>query len=68
VEAAAQLGICERQVRRLLKRVGSGSFEELAPKYRGGNRSFREEVKIRVIAVVKEKYADFGPDLCCREA
>ena len=61
VDAAAQLGICERQVRRLLKRVESGGFEQLAPKYSGGNRLLKEEIKVQVIAAIREKYADFGP-------
>lgn len=61
VDAATQLGICERQVRRLLRRVESGGFEQLAPKYSGGNRLLKEEIKVQVIAAIREKYADFGP-------
>ena len=60
-EASEQLGLCERQVRRLLRRVESEGFEALVPRYCGGNRLFNPDTKMHVIEIVRQKYPDFGP-------
>lgn len=60
VEAGSQLGLSERQVRRLVRRSQSG-FDALAPRHRGGNRLIAESIKHRALSLIKEKYVDFGP-------
>lgn len=65
VKAGELLKIGERQIRRLLVRL-----EELGPKGivsklvgKPGNRSKSKHFKQRVLALLREKYEDFGPTL-----
>ena len=60
-EAGAELGLSDRQVRRMLERFKSEGAQGVQKKYKGGNRSFKEEFKDQVIRLVKEHYHDFGP-------
>jgi hypothetical protein len=65
VKAGELLGLTTRQVRRLcraLERSGPGG---LASRRRGrpSNRRLSPELQARVIALVREHYADFGPML-----
>ncbi|GHU16280.1 hypothetical protein FACS189472_00990 [Alphaproteobacteria bacterium] len=59
-EAGRQLGLSERQIRRLLERM-SEDISEIRIRKRGGNRAFKEEFKQDILAIVREKYPEFGP-------
>lgn len=62
-EAARILGISERQVRRLLKSFHTGGPAALACRSRGrvSNRRLPEPLKDKAVALVLERYPDFGP-------
>ena len=61
VEAGLRIGLTSRQIRRLLKQVEGSGFKGIKSRKLGGNRSFPEDFKARVMTVVKASYADFGP-------
>jgi transposase len=64
-EAAEGIGISERQVRRIAKRVREEGDRGLIHRSRGcpSNRAFSAEIKTRVLDLYQEKYPDFGPTL-----
>src|SRR5689334_3578944 len=63
--AATLLGVSARQVRRLLRAYQAQGAPGLVSKRRGkpSNRRFAEGFKERVLGLVRERYADFGPTL-----
>lgn len=63
VHAAQILGLSDRQVRNLLKKVKLEGPEGIVSKKRGkaSNRALNSKFKSQVMDVVKEKYSDFGP-------
>lgn len=63
--AAEILQMNVRQVRRLERPYESHGAFALASKRRGkpSNRRLAAEIRERVLCVVKERYADFGPTL-----
>ena len=65
VRAAAQLGLGERQVSRLRRRFEASGAAGLVSARRGrpSNRQLPVNVRARVIAIIRERYADFGPTL-----
>jgi transposase len=62
-EAAHELGICPRQLRRLLVRFKAEGSSGIKPRYHGGNHKFSEDFKTQVMFLVQTKYPDFGPVL-----
>ena len=64
-EAAEQLDLSPRQVRRIVKRYRTRGDAGLVHKSRGrpSNRRIDPEVKERVLELVEEHYRDFGPTL-----
>ena len=64
-EAAQQLGLSGRQVRRLLARIRREGDGGLIHKLRGrqSKRRIAEAVKRRAMVIVAREYADFGPTL-----
>jgi transposase len=60
-EAGYSLGLSDRQIRRLLKRIENQGLKGVKSCKVGGNRAFREDFKHQVIKVVQTKYVDFGP-------
>lgn len=64
-QAAAQLGLSERQVRRLKRRYESEGAAGLVSRRRGkpSNRRTPESLKTAIMARVQERYPDFGPTL-----
>lgn len=64
-DAAALLGLGRRQIFRLLDRMRAGGPEALVSWKRGrpSNRRFDDVWRDRVIAIVRERYHDFGPTL-----
>jgi transposase len=64
-KAAALLGLSVRQVKRLCQRFKTDGLSGLASRQRGrpSNRKLSVETKAEVVALVRERYADFGPKL-----
>ena len=64
-QAAEQLGISPRQARRLAKALETGGPSALVHKRRGrpGNRALPVELRDRAVALIRERYHDFGPTL-----
>jgi transposase len=62
-QAAEELDISTRQVKRLKIKVREGGVKELAHKNRGrkSNNQFFKEYLEHAIELIKEKYYDFGP-------
>ena len=70
VRAAAQvLGLTERQVWRLLKAYRLRGADGLISKKRGqpSNRKTPDDVRLAAMAIVKERYADFGSTLAAEK-
>jgi len=65
VEAAHQLQLSDRQVRRLLVRVRSEGDRGIVHRLRGrpSNRKIAAHRQQRILARVRRRYADFGPTL-----
>jgi hypothetical protein len=57
------LGVSERQVFRLMGRLRSGGAAALASRRRGrpSNRRLPEALQAEAVALVRERYSDFGP-------
>jgi transposase len=70
IEAARQLlGLSRRQVFRLLKAYRSQGNAGLISKKRGrpSNRKTPDQVRAAALAIVRERYADFGPTLAAEK-
>ena len=63
VKAAKKLNISDRWLRSLLFKYKQAGVAALISKKRGkkSNRAYKEEFKLKVINLVKQKYHDFGP-------
>lgn len=66
-EAAAELGLTVRQVKRLLARYRQGGDAGVVSRRRGvpSNRRLSASLRASVLAQVRQHYADFGPTLAC---
>ena len=64
-KAAALMGLSVRQVKRLCRRFKADGLSGLASRQRGrpSNRKLTVETKDEAVALVRERYADFGPKL-----
>lgn len=64
-QAAEELGISERQVRRLVRRLGAEGDRGIVHGLRGraSPRRIPAKVEARAVALVGERYSDFGPTL-----
>ncbi|MGA3063244.1 MAG: ISNCY family transposase [Methylocystis sp.] len=64
-EAAIQLRLCPRQVLRLAKAYRTRGPSALVSRSRGrpSNRSYPLALRAKVIEIIRERYADFGPQL-----
>jgi transposase len=67
--AAARLGISVRQVKRLKRRLREEGASGLLSKKRGvpSNRRTAPELMEKVVAIIQERYTDFGPTLACEK-
>lgn len=63
IEATDVLGLCDRQIRRVIARVRTEGDIGIIHKSRGkpSNRLLPETLKARVIKLYRQKYPDFGP-------
>src|SRR5476651_302057 len=69
VQAAERLDLCERQVSRLVRRYETNGPAGLVSGRRGqpSNRELPIDLRARAMALVRERYADFGPTLACEK-
>ncbi|BCQ27511.1 hypothetical protein NK8_57000 (plasmid) [Caballeronia sp. NK8] len=69
VRAAERLGLCERQISRLARRYAASGPAGLISGKRGqpSNRELPVDLRARAMALVRERYADFGPTLACEK-
>ena len=67
--AAEALAVSVRQVRRLLRGYEAQGAGALASKRRGrpSNRRLPTSLRDDALALVRERYADFGPTLACEK-
>lgn len=67
VQAASQLQLSDRQVRRLLVRVRAEGDRGIVHRLRGqpSNRKIPADHQQRIMGRVQRRYADFGPTLAC---
>src|SRR6267143_1314651 len=65
VEAAGRIHLCDRQVRRLLLRLREQGDRAMLHGLRGrpSNRKFAVTFEQKVLARIRQRYADFGPTL-----
>jgi hypothetical protein len=65
VEASELLGLSDRQVRRLVRRVEREGDGGVIHRRRGraSNRAYPDRLRGKVIALYEKKYGDFGPTL-----
>ena len=68
-QAARRLGVGVRQVKRLVKRYREQGAAGLISRRRGqrSNRAFSAPWREAVMAVVRQRYTDFGPTLACEK-
>lgn len=68
-QAAEQLGLSERQVRRLCRALGAQGANGLVSRKRGrpSNRKLPAAVRDEALALVRTRYADFGPTLAAEK-
>jgi len=68
-QAAERLDLCERQVSRLCRRYEADGPAGLVSGKRGkpSNRELPIDLRARAMALVRERYADFGPTLACEK-
>ncbi len=66
-EAATALGLSDRQVKRLARRVRDEGVEGVISRRRGApsNRKIAQAVREHFMGLVCKHYADFGPTLAC---
>ncbi|WP_207001726.1 ISNCY family transposase [Trinickia mobilis] len=69
VQAAQRLDLCERQISRLCRRYEACGPAGLVSGKRGqpSNRELPVDLRARAMALVRERYADFGPTLACEK-
>jgi hypothetical protein len=68
-EAARLLGLCERQVRRIQRRMESEGDGGVVHRLRGraSNRQLSESFRREVLDVYRREFSDFGPTLASEE-
>ena len=68
-EAAEQLGLSVRQVKRLLRRYRDRGAAGLVSRHRGRrpNNAMDPGLRREVMGWVAKRYADFGPTLACEK-
>jgi len=68
-QAAERLGLCVRQVERLVQRYEAAGVAGLVSGKRGrpGNHQLPAGLAQRALALIRERYTDFGPTLACEK-
>jgi len=64
-DGARQLGLSVRQVKRLCRRHREQGAAGLVSRHRGRrpNNAIADSVRVEVLALLRERYVDFGPTL-----
>ncbi|MGF7001628.1 transposase [Paraburkholderia sp. GAS32] len=67
--AAERLGLTVRQIERLVIRYHESGAAGLVLRERGrpGNRRLDDDEAQRALAIIRERYTDFGPTLACEK-
>ncbi|CAB3744083.1 ISNCY family transposase ISBcen27 [Paraburkholderia sediminicola] len=67
--AAERLGLSVRQIERLVIRYRESGAAGLVSRKRGrpGNRRLDDDTAQRALAIIRERYTDFGPTLACEK-
>lgn len=67
--AAERLGLTVRQIERLVIRYRESGAGGLVSRKRGrpGNRRLDDDEARRALAIIRERYTDFGPTLACEK-
>ncbi|HVO74078.1 MAG TPA: ISNCY family transposase [Ignavibacteriaceae bacterium] len=65
LEAAEELGISQRQIYRMIKRIRLEGIKGIIHKLRGkgSNRGYPKELKKKLIEIYRKQYWDYGPTL-----
>jgi len=65
LEASRLLGLSQRQIYRILKRVKTEGSKGIVHKLRGrkSNRGYPEELREKIIKIYRKQYSDYGPTL-----
>ena len=65
LEASRLLGLSQRQIYRILKRVKTEGSKGIVHKLRGrkSNRGYPEELREKIIRIYRKQYSDYGPTL-----
>jgi len=65
LEASSLMGLSQRQIYRILKRVKAEGAKGIIHKLRGriSNRGYPGELKEEIIKIYKKQYSDYGPTL-----
>lgn len=65
LEASRLLGLSQRQIYRILKRVKTEGSKGIIHKLRGrkSNRGYPEELREKIIRIYRKQYSDYGPTL-----
>lgn len=68
-DAASQLQLTERQVQRLMNRFRVSGADGLTHARRGksGANRLDDSLRLRIMALLREKYSDFGPTLAAEK-
>ncbi len=68
-DAAQQLGLSVRQVKRLVQRYRQSGAAGLVSRHRGKrpNNAISDATRAEVVTLVQKHYADFGPTLACEK-
>ncbi len=68
-DAASQLDLSERQIQRLMDKFRLSGTSGLASLKRGkpGNNNLPEQLRMKVLTLLREKYSDFGPTLAAEK-
>ena len=63
VKAAEMIGICERQIRRIIEKIKKGGDKAIVHGNRGRSSPFKmsEEKEKKIAGIIKKSYPDFGP-------
>jgi transposase len=66
-EGSQELGVTDRQVRRLVCRFKQEGWSGLVPRSRGGNNRLSVSIRDQALSFICKHYPDFGPTFACEK-
>jgi hypothetical protein len=68
-EAADRLGICTRQIKRLVKKIRLDGPHSIAHNNRGkaSSKKYPKSIENKILAFIQDKYYDYGPTLAAEK-